>query len=289
MNPELGVIDGTHFRALRELKNDEYNGFQNAKKNLMQFSHDLKSPATVLTDIEEYKELLQQCIEDYKKAKGDWFKMDRIVVNINKGILSVLNSFRLFLDHSETRLKKRFGKNSNRVEKFKKACAEEYDNNFSYRFMYRLRNYAQHCGMPIRNLSLKSSLVGEEERVEYGISVNIDRDSLIDSFDGWGAQVKEELLQLPPYFEINPYILGLRKSIEWIQLVCVEDDFPSLVKSAEYIREMMRQLEDIQGVPCIFQKISRSDKTGIIELTVEDFPLHLIDMVDYIVFGKGAE
>ncbi len=38
------------------------------------------------------------------------------------------------------------------LENFDKLCIWYYDNYFSYRFLYKLRNYSQHVGMPIVGL-----------------------------------------------------------------------------------------------------------------------------------------
>jgi len=69
--------------------------------------------------------------------------------SLNRRLSNLLSSIRLFLDHSEFAFKRKYGKKSEEVEAFKKYASEKYDSSFSYRFVYKLRNYVQHCGIPI--------------------------------------------------------------------------------------------------------------------------------------------
>src|SRR5205823_3022484 len=72
-------------------------------------------------------------------------KAGAIVLGLNRHLLNFLASIRAFLDHSETALIRRYGKGSAEFDAFRLAKAREYDEHFAYRFLYALRNYAQHC------------------------------------------------------------------------------------------------------------------------------------------------
>lgn len=61
---------------------------------------------------------------------------------INRHLLNLLTVLRTFLDHSESELKRRYGRASDKVAWFKHICFTEYDNHFASRFLYKLRN---HC------------------------------------------------------------------------------------------------------------------------------------------------
>lgn len=104
-----------------------------------------------------------------------------LVVEITGSVMDWLGSMRTFLAHSERRLK-HTGKESEYV----RPCSHAYDTYFGYRFLYRLRNYAQHLALPVHNLN----------RGESGWSLLLSRDALIQQFDGWSA-VRAELLEGP--------------------------------------------------------------------------------------------
>ena len=50
--------------------------------------------------------------------------------------------------HQAEPLNRRYSADSPEFARFKEATHEEHDSNFSYRFMYKLRNFAQHSAFP---------------------------------------------------------------------------------------------------------------------------------------------
>src|SRR6185437_11198354 len=69
-------------------------------------------------------------------------------------IVNWLTAFRLYLDHAETNLKRKYGKTSPQVHRFKERTAYAFDNAAGYRFICRFRNYVQHCGVPISSITV---------------------------------------------------------------------------------------------------------------------------------------
>jgi hypothetical protein len=84
-----------------------------------------------------------------------------MILNLNRYIMNLLTAVRTFLDHTERNLTHRHGKDSEQFQAFKKATAEAYDSSFAYRFLYKLRNYVQHRGMPIGKMSINTQLGAE--------------------------------------------------------------------------------------------------------------------------------
>ena len=155
MTPVLGIIcEKKGLRSVRELSLAEYEEYRQATKRLNNFLKDQELMVTVQRDYDEYKNLLRPYAVEYSKGvTPQLLPMGTLPSEVNKYIKNFLYSIRTFLDHTETNLKRRYGKNSERFNDFKKACSEAYDNNFSYKFIYKLRNYVQHCGMPPSQLN----------------------------------------------------------------------------------------------------------------------------------------
>ena len=74
-----------------------------------------------------------------------------------------MSSFRAFLDHWETQIKRNFGIESDEINVFKKATGKEFDNNFSYRFTYDLRNLH-----PTRRYAKLSNCIFKEREEHLG-------------------------------------------------------------------------------------------------------------------------
>jgi|GEM_PF-3176491 len=123
-------------------------------------------------------------------------RMNRIITMANCYLLNVLTSFRTYLDHSETMLKRALGAHSAEYLQFKAATSHEYDARFAYRFFYRLRNYSQHCGMPISHIQLESHVVSDGPdgaKTAETMQMYLSPKTLLTDFDGWGALLQKDL------------------------------------------------------------------------------------------------
>jgi hypothetical protein len=98
--------------------------------------------------------------------------------NSHRLISEIFTNFRAFLDYWETNIKHDFGKDSMQIKAFKNATHLEYDNIFAYRFIYELRNYIQHCGMP--EITVKKYLDENDNAI---ISLNLNTKSFLECFD----------------------------------------------------------------------------------------------------------
>ncbi|HEY8271206.1 MAG TPA: hypothetical protein VIG33_09995, partial [Pseudobdellovibrionaceae bacterium] len=84
---------------------------------------------------------------------------ERVRIQLNRKFLNILSSFRSFIDHADTAVARQAAKGDDISKIFKLAQAKEFDSNLYYRFIWDLRNYAQHCTLPINNygIDIKSS------------------------------------------------------------------------------------------------------------------------------------
>lgn len=285
---ELGVVSKGKISSIRELSHREYEKYQKAVERLLQFSSDNQTFLIVQLNYSDYEKLLVRYFEEWREnAAMSWARMENMGLEINRRLLNYLSSVRTFLDHWETNLKRRYGRNSRRVKRFKNACSEAYDGSFSYRFLYVLRNYTQHCGMPLGQLSLQSEEVNPVSReIRHSLTVKFNRDELLSKYDRWGSKLKKEIRKLPPTFEINPYVAEMMKSLKKIYLTLIEDELPSLIGSAKYVRQLIGQTKRMLGTPCILvpKILERSIEGEVesLEMQIEWIPLNLVDMITKI-------
>jgi hypothetical protein len=145
----------------------------------------------------------------------------------NRHILNLLGSMRTFLDHTETDLKRRFGKDSPQTAAFKKECSRQYDCHFAYRFLSKFRNYAQHCGLPVGIFSVTqrshprppSQSPSKSRSHSFGhqeITLSVDPRGLLEDFPGWGAKVRGELEKKTGKLELVGLLRQLHRSVHII-------------------------------------------------------------------------
>lgn len=175
-----------------------------------------------------------------------------------------------------------------------------YDGNVSYRFLYKLRNYAQHCGVPIHGIQFHSvpDKAGPNKPV-HSMEVSCSRNRLLSEYDGWGAQLKTEISQMAPNIEINPHVDSLMRSLEAINMDQMRVDFGFLRESATYIQELLNRVPPGEGDPGVFEIEIALGGTGAVSsiqhITEHPAPIALVNAAasgkiedvlrDFVVYG----
>lgn len=159
---------------------------------------------------------------------------------INRLLLNFLASARIYLDHTETRLKRRYGKQSKQVKRFKLATSSAYDGLFIYRFFYKLRNYVQHCGTAIKVTSIfSSSLPGKVDI--HRIKVEFDPQELLENYKEWGP-VKVDLEKETKSINLKGFAPEVVNNLKIIDSYVYLGEFPELYKAGSWIVDL---LEDV--------------------------------------------
>jgi hypothetical protein len=279
MASSLVVVEGQTITWVRDLSVEEHEKLKKASCRLMQHFNDQHPLAIVALNYEDLQNQLQKLAREYEADPSmNWIRMEMMRLMINRHILNFLSAARMFLDHSEYNLKKRYGQNSNRLERFKNACSSAYDAQFSYRFMYELRNYSQHCDMPLGTLQLQSKSREEDSRtVERSLRISFDRDKLLKDHD-WKAELRAEIQNLPSEFEINSHIHQMMDCLVKINLTLLEEDLKELDESVEAIDNLTKSTKEIGGRPFMAEGAPRGDEKKL-KMSLEWIPLELVDLV----------
>lgn len=119
-------------------------------------------------------------------ARGE---LSDLTSDYSRLLVNLLSMFRIFLEHSETVLVRQFGKDSQELDEWRSATAREWDGVFAYRFIYALRNYCLHIGMPPLQVSYSSSANDDSISCELNIQVKV----LLEESTCWKAKLLEDL------------------------------------------------------------------------------------------------
>jgi hypothetical protein len=281
----LGVAGEGQISEVRALSDSEYEEYGKAVARLLRFSSDQQLFTIVRLNYGDFLRLLDHYFSEYtQNPQMDWSRVEMTVLNINRHLINFLSAVRMFLDHSETNLKELYGRDSEKARRFENACSDAYDNSFSYRFLYKLRNYAQHCGTPLGQVELGSKLVGTHpDVVQHLFAIRFSRDELLKRYKLWGKSLAEEIRNLPSKFDIVPHVKEMMKHLENINLTRFEDDLPELLQSAKFVQNLIIETKDKPGLPCIlwFEEIIRTPdgKPERLNLSMQWLPTHLVDMI----------
>jgi hypothetical protein len=279
ISPELAIFHDNVIDSIRELSETEYTEYTAADARLKQLEQDQALFTTVLLNYGDFEKTLQKCLREYISYSFvsliEQPPISGMMLDINRRILNLLSAFRTYLDHSQYNLSKRYGAQSERLQRFNIACSAAYDGDFSYRFAYELRNYVQHCGMPLGVIELKAEPDKISKTVTYSLEVYFDRDALLDRFD-WKSQLRVEIAGLASRFPIRPHMAELMRSLEQINRVALGDELDEIARAAQIVQRLTTLPTGKVGRPCIVRERPTAPKGRFV---IEWIPTELVGRV----------
>lgn len=178
------------------------------------------------------------------------FVMDGLILSSQK-INNLLSSASAFLAQTETNLGRLHGKVSSELIKWNEKRKSIHANSFSYRFLYELRNFAQHRSIPLSRFNIAGKRVADIEMI-FKIDVLIVRDELLANGYDW-KKLRVEIKQQPPEIDLLPlakeYLHGLRQ----ICLEAVKIQSDQLALCGQYFdawRSMMHM--PVGAIPVVY-------------------------------------
>lgn len=248
---------------LIDLTDEEFGQFEEANATLSKFVRDTELFVVVLDNYQAYYDTLHEVLQAFVARRETDFVPRRAYMTINRHLLNWLSSVRTYLDHMELSLKHRCGEDSAIWRSFRSACSEAYDGQFSYRFIYRLRNYAQHAGLPAHTVQFNTAASPmDPSRPEHTVFVACHRDSLLEIRDIWSAALREELARLPDEIELRPHVDVMMTSLERINMTYIREASVLVRPEAQYVRDLLNRLPDSAGERCVFDVDFKTDVAG---------------------------
>lgn len=202
----LGVIDSKKLDRLRELQEFEYNELLKINEDLKTYNKLQELYRTVIINFSAYLKFTQE-IKGVPSAQLDLARryFDEIYFEANRLLINYFTAFRTYIDHTERILKNHFGKASNEPLKFHEETSFVYDRSFAYRLVYKLRNYTQHCGMPVGYVSFNTDKADKLQNMVGDFALMLDRDHLLKDYDSWST-LKDEISKQKELFDLHSIV-----------------------------------------------------------------------------------
>lgn len=201
----------------------------------------------------------QSLFEDSLSVVGDKENYYKHHLNLNRLMLNYLASFRMLIDHIETIIKRKFGKKSQQAKLFKQITNNIFDKYFAYRFFYKLRNYSQHCGIPIDDFEISATVLGADKfKTEY--KIEFSSEELLSNYKEWGAILKNDL-KSKDNFSLFPLLEQMQTALDeiWQSMISIFED--KILESIDYIEKNSGYLKRPENSVCIFSNM-RKDENG---------------------------
>jgi len=278
------VVRQKHIQLMLDLTESEYSSYVASTKSLFSVRSDAHLFTIVRWNHQAYFSTLDRYLEAHMSGNTEFLNQRPVYLEINRQALNFLSSVRTYIDHHGTSISRRHGTASQNLKRYEQYCSDAYDSSFAYRFLYKLRDYSQHCGLPINSIHLSDSLSPGNiaERV-HSLEVGIHRDRILQDFN-WKA-LKAEVAAQPPTIDVNSHISRLMSDLDGINQSVIQDELPALQQSAREIIALVSRIEYDEGMPCVFelddslltQSIRKRRKSANLRFTV--VPVSLADSV----------
>jgi len=278
----------------KSISDDDFRKYEEGTATLRKFATSQQLFDIARLNHREYSNTINQLQTDYSANYIlDWQRVSDMVVDVNLRLLNFLCAFRTYLDHTEARLKRQEGESSTHFQSFRQACVDEFDNCFSYRFVYRLRNYTQHCGMPLGRVASRSDLEDVSTgQSSHEIDFYFERDYLLSNFDSWGAVVKPDLEAMPPQFPITSHIDESMECLQRIDEAVIQEAKQPILASLADIKALLSEVEGQPGCPCVYTTMSievNSEGRPIANTNIQRLPMQLIGEVERVFESRHGE
>jgi len=275
-----------------------HHNFKNVRELSLEEFKEFEESVNALSDFNITYSLFEMCEENYKALENYYQELSSltggnqenwhlIFVKWNTLTLNYLSSFRMFVDHHESTLDRSSDSANNLYDKFKKRTAYHYDKYFSYRFLWKLRNYIQHCGLPACSWELSEKKEGPKKgQTKFMIAFN--RDGLLHGFN-WKkltTEIENQPLNIsfmPLIRELNTSIIDITKFITNLQIMDLQKPLDIL---SSLISEVIAKYPT--AVPHILKwDISDKEETNPTFTGIIQFPLLIMTNIRGISKSEG--
>ena len=146
-------------------------------------------------DFQKIKTMFELFVSDVSeflsvKNKLESKKLEIKDADVNRFMIHLLSSGKLFVDFNENQIKQKYSKDSEKFDCIHSFASYQYDANFAYPFCHSLRNYSQHIDLPINEVKA----VSPDDKTIL-VDFYIDLDYLLNSNFNW-KKLKKELIEL---------------------------------------------------------------------------------------------
>jgi hypothetical protein len=287
--PELAVVvtrggepggGGTRshdFTILRKLEPEEYEKYADARRLVMGFMDDYLKFVMTRRSYDEYVSLLRAYSSKYSSERIRYdVQAMADMQEVNRRLRGFLAEMRSFQDHAIAALKDEYGGDeAPEVQSFLKKRSQIFDDSPSYRFVYKLRDYALHKNIAIQGMTHSTKPDMQTGEARRRLVLHVIRDELLRPGFNWTKHVESYLKELPEQFELDPHIEIMMVHLEKLNVELAATKLPKMKKAAGYINELAASVQE-PGDPCVVFGMPRVDPA------TPNAPPHIQPTIDHM-------
>ncbi|MGN7885419.1 hypothetical protein [Dyadobacter sp. 22481] len=270
----------TEIRFFKELGEDNLEKWQKALNLLEELTASERLLQFVMHNEQQLIDELTHAAEMLTKKSDSWHGVTRaniseVYVIVNRCFLNYLSSVRTFIDHTDSYLNRKFGKQSEEFREFKGELSRQFDTCFAYRFFYKLRNFAQHVGLPISSVSFTTRADRVENCIKTSLTPTFNSLQLLKDYKEWGP-AKFDLQKQPEEFPAIPLLFEMSSSVEsigrFVKVLIKKELYDAAFMINEETSELTEENFDVVLVDQFFE----NEDGSLARFSQRDIPLDLV-------------
>ena len=210
--------------------------------------------------------------ENLKRYDGSFRDVNQraLVTQFMGDVTSWLAVTRLYLEAERNTVSRLFGSESSQTKRLKSVTSDAFDGSAAYRFLYNLRDYAQHCGPPLGGIEMSHNGAGEVTLMLY-----LDRDTLLAANFSWSSHARAFLDRAPPHVDLWPLLTEAMNAFEAIDNEAIALQLEHVAGFTADLRDAASRAGPGDGHPMLYSQ-SGDGKTTHVTLP----PPEALDQVD---------
>ncbi|MFI7290023.1 hypothetical protein ACIBRY_25745 [Streptomyces anulatus] len=159
-----------------------------------------------------------------------------------------LAATRLYLENERDFILTNFGAASPEMEEFKAAISKSFDLHEGYRFLYNLRDYTQHCGIPAGHLNVSGI---PPNRI---VEVTLDKSRLLTARFKWSRHSKVLLQKWPLAVPLLPLLDDAMEGYVAIEEQMLRINLRRCTEAAPLLMEKLQSIDQSDGNPTLIRR-----------------------------------
>ena len=184
-----------------------------------------------------------------ERVGGSFRAIDRpsVAVTFMGEVTNWLTTARMYLVSEEDSLSRTSRNGAEELKRYQSVCSEVFDSNASYRFLYNLRDYAQHCGPPLGGLIVAATGNGGRTLELY-----ISRSDLLMANFKWSRHARPLIESWPEQILLLPLLEEAMGGFRRIQDETLRILLGRCADAVPAMQQGIARVSHVPGHPAIF-------------------------------------
>lgn len=212
--------------------------------------------------------MMLDAFSNVEKYGGEFREANRQVVkrSFMAELTNWLAATRLYLENERDFILREFGQSSDEMRQYRAATSTAFDQHEGYRFLYNLRDYTQHCGIPPGHFNVSGL------RPHRKVEITLDKSRLLTARFKWGSHAKTLLHGWPERIRLMPLLEDAMKGYVAVEEQMLRINLGRCARVAPMLLGALRAGDLSEGNAALFQISRRAPGSESIEILLRAMP-----------------